>query len=182
MKFKEFIIQIDLIILGLSISSSIEILLNNLSWQIAFLFFVSTTMCINFFYAKMCELEQLSASLKTLYINFIKLLPLCFVSLSIHNLELFICSLIALRIADVLGILVDAKFRFRRISKMAKQWMIVDLISLVYLVLFFLNEFVMRVLPSFWIALLLMVFWIVDVIIDYKEEVKALIKDLDKDD
>ncbi len=179
MKFKEFIIQIDLIILGLSISSSIEIFLRDFSCQTVLLFLTSITMCINFFHAKICELEHLSSSLKTLYINFMKLLPLCFISLSINNLKVFLFSLIALRFTDILGIFMDCKFNIRKCQRITKQWLIVDAISIIYLVLFVLNECVFKVTSSLVISILILVIWIVDVIIDYKEELKDLLFDLD---
>lgn len=178
MKFKEFIIQIDLIILGLSISSSIELLKTNFSLQTTFLFFISITMCINFFYAKICELTQLTHSLKTLYINFVKLLPLCFVSLSIDNLLYFLYALIILRIADIVGILIDENFQFKRLPKMTKQWIYIDALCLLYLIPFVINESVYRVISSFWISLLLVLLWLVDIIFDYRMELKELLNDV----
>jgi hypothetical protein len=168
---KDFTIELDVVILGIAISSSISMLISCFNISVLLLFITNLSMCINFFYAKMHELSTTgNCDLKSvfdLYLHFLTLLPLAFMAISINNIQLFIIANIVLRFMDIVLILHSNHKSLKAAIKYQKQWMIVDGITIVYMSgLFAVNYYCMYV-PEYVFSSIILVLWIVDAVVDY---------------
>lgn len=163
--------EFDMIVLGLAVTDSVTILAGALEAEVAMLFFVSLTMCVNFFFAKMkllAEGGEKIANVTQFYIHLMPLFLLVFICASIDNLPQFIIANLLFRLADIIGILYWAKKNSLAFTRRDISWLLTDVIVMSYLGFFLCDLFVLNWIGSLVISVLILMFWCIDMLVDYR--------------
>lgn len=138
MTIRRFLIDICGIFLGVSLTESIERLIDEFSILSLCSFLIVVFLSLNFFFAKIKQLTE-EDEVITLFGFAIHILTLaCFATMAfaLNNFILFISTHIGMRISDILLIMSHNQWNRKNIEKMEVRWLAFNILYLVILIIF----------------------------------------------
>lgn len=138
MTIRKFLIDICGIFLGVSLTESIERLIDDFSILAICSFLIVVFLSINFFFAKVKQLTE-EDEVITLFGFVIHIVTLaCFATMAfaLNNFILFISTHIGMRISDILLIMSHNQWKRKNIEKIEIRWLVFDISYLVILIIF----------------------------------------------
>lgn len=138
MTIRKFLIDICGIFLGVSLTESIERLIDEFSILSLCSFLIVAFLSLNFFFAKVKQLTE-EDEVITLFGFVIHVVTLaCFATMafSLNNFILFMSTHIGMRISDILLVMSHNQWKRKNIEKMEVRWLAFDISYLVILIIF----------------------------------------------
>ena len=138
MTIRKFLIDICGIFLGVSLASSIEELIKGFSVLALCSFIIVIFLSINFFFAKVKQLNEEDEVITTfgLFIHIVTLACFAAMAFALNNFILFISLHIGMRVSDLLLIMSHNKWKAKNVEKMEARWILFDLSYAIILVAF----------------------------------------------
>ena len=130
MNIKNFIVELYIIFLGITLTASIEKIVEHFNYFSAMCFVLIFFLAINFFFAKIKGISERKEKTSGANMTF-NLLVVCCFSFMPYFMSSFIgimIVLILLRIFDFLLIFEGASWNFHSINKQEKRWLVFDII------------------------------------------------------
>lgn len=138
MTIRKFLIDVCGIFLGVSLTESIERLIDDFSILALSSFLIVVFLSLNFFFAKVKQLTE-EDEVITLFGFVIHVVTLaCFATMAfaLNNFILFMSTHIGMRISDVLLIMSHNQWERKNIEKMESRWLIFDALYFVIIIIF----------------------------------------------
>ena len=147
MTIRKFLIDICGIFLGVSLTESIERLIDEFSILALCSFLIVAFLSLNFFFAKVKQLTE-EDEVITLFGFVVHVVTLaCFATMAfaLNNFILFMSTHIGMRISDILLIMSHNQWKRKNIEKMESRWLIFDISYLLILIIFIVSVVLIKI-------------------------------------
>lgn len=136
MSIREFILQICGVFLSISLSETIEKVITGFSVFTLITGILIFFLSLNFFFAKFKQLNEDTSAITTFgfVINITTLACFAAMPFLINSLIGIMGTQLALRISDILLILYNNQWIYKKISKMERRWLLFDFLYLLIII------------------------------------------------